>query len=242
MLKRWIELRTENSAWLLDMEFLLSSYECQWGKGCKGINTQAPDLGCCANGAYLEESDIELLKQVVPQLTPETWQHYRADYTEKVVERNKFGWKKATDYKTALVDPKDQMSGCVFANREGFSGGTGCALHIASLSRGENPIDGKPNICWQMPLLVDYSEELDMNILRMFHWGKDEYDWFCGHDEIAWVAEKPLFQTMSKELEKVVTAIDAEAWILMKKLCESAYKQGKTKPEKKRIPVSIQVI
>ena len=242
MLKRWIELRTQKSTWMLDMDFLLSSYECMWGRGCKGIDTKSADLGCCANGAYLEDSDIELLKTVVPMLTPENWQNHGSEYMQKVKERNKFGITTQTDYKTALVDPNNATSGCIFANREGFSGGTGCALHIASLSRGENPIDGKPNICWQMPLLVDYSEELDANILRMFHWTKEEYDWFCGHDEIAWVSENPLFQTMEKELEKLIGSYDTEAWARIKELCESAHKQGKKKVEKKRIPVTIQVL
>lgn len=242
MLKRWIELRTEKSAWLLDMEFLLSSYECQWGKGCKGINTNSPDLGCCANGAYLDEKDVALLEKVVPQLTPEIWQNHGAKYLEKVVERNKFGIPKDKQYKTALKDPKDSVSGCVFANREGFAGGTGCALHIASLNRGENPIDGKPSICWQMPLLADWSDELDMHILRMFHWTKDEYDWFCGHDEISWVSSKPLYKTMAKELEKLLNDYDEAVYPLLKKLCDTAFRQMEKKVEKKRIPVTIQVI
>ena len=242
MLKRWIEVRTPKSAWLIDMDFMLSSYECSWGTSCKGINPSAPDLGCCANGAYLDEKDIALLEKRVPQLTPENWQNYGADYLEKVVERNKFGIPKDKQFKTALVDPKDSVSGCVFANREGFGGGKGCALHIGAMQAGEDFIDWKPSICWQMPLLADYSEELDMNILRMFNWTTEDYPWFCGHDEVSWVAEKPLFRTMERELKALICDIDESAYLLILGLCETAYSQGKKKPEKKRIPVTIQVL
>lgn len=241
MLKRWIELRTQNSAWLLDMEFLLSSYECQWGRGCKGINTSAPDLGCCANGAYLDDKDVELVKKGVSALTPDIWQNYGSEYLEKVTEKGKFGIKKKAGYKTALVDPKISTSGCVFANREGFEGGTGCALHIAAVREGEDYRDWKPSICWQMPILVDYSADLEMNILRMFHWGKDEYDWFCSQDEITWVSANPLYITMEKELKKIVESYDKEAYSLIRQLCDTAFQQMGGKTEKKRIPVSIQV-
>lgn len=223
------------------MEFLLSSYDCQFGKGCKGISAKDPDLGCCANGAYLEEKDLPLLEKRVAALTPDIWQHYGAEYLEKVKDEKKFGFKKKTGYKTALVDPKNRVSGCVFANREGFEGGTGCALHIAAVRAGENYRDWKPTICWQFPILVDYSPDLDMNILRMFHWGKDEYDWFCTHDEVAWVSETPLYLTLEEDLRRTVESYDSEAYPLIRQLCDSAYEQAGKRVEKKRIPVTIQV-
>lgn len=224
------------------MEFLLSSYECSWGTTCKGINPERPDLGCCANGAYLDDADVELLKKRVPTLSADVWENRREKYLEKVVEKNRFGIPKSKQYKTALLDPKDSVSGCVFANSAGFSGGTGCALHISALAHGENPIDWKPSICWQMPLLADYSEDLDMHILRMFHWTQEDYPWFCSHDEITWVAEKPLFRTMQGELQGLLDSIDKQVFPLLMQLCESAYKQSKLKkPEKKRIPVTVQV-
>jgi hypothetical protein len=239
MLKRWIEVHTEKTVWLLDLEFLLSNYQCTWGNGCKGIDTNSPDLGCCANGAHLEEGDVEMLKKRVPLLTPENWQNYGSDYLEKVTERNKFGVKKQTGYKTKIVDSKNHLSGCVFANRTGFSGGTGCALHISALQEGIEPIDAKPEICWQMPLYVDYIESINTHVVRMFWWDKDAYDWFCAHDELNWVGDNPVFMTMQKELEKVVNSYDDTAYAKIKEILESAWNQAKQKPNRKLIPVTL---
>jgi hypothetical protein len=242
MLKRWIEVRTQNTAWLIDLEFLLSSYECQWGRGCKGINQDAPDLGCCANGAYLTEGDEALVREKVALLTPDIWQHYGADYLEPVREKNRIGLSKKVGYKTALVDPDNPVSGCVFANRTGWGGQVGCAFHIAAERAGEDYRDWKPEICWQMPLLADYSDELEMHILRMFHWSKDDYDWFCSQDEVAWVADKPLYLTMENELKRLVESIDVDAYALIRSVCEAAHKQLLAdKPEKKRVPFTIGV-
>ncbi len=45
---------------------------------------------------------------------------------------------------------------CVFLNRPGFAGGSGCALHIAAVEAGESPIEWKPSVCWQLPIRVDW--------------------------------------------------------------------------------------
>lgn len=242
MLKRWVEVATSESRWIIDLDFLMSSYQCNWGNGCKGINQERPDLGCCANGAYLTEEDEELLAKRVPQLTPDIWQNHGVDYLEPVREPNKFRIKRKIGYKTALVDKNDPVSGCVFANREGWGGDTGCALHIAANRAGEDFIDWKPQICWHMPLLVDYSEEADLHILRMFHWTKDEYDWFCSQDEVSWNGEKPLYLTMERELKALVESYDKKAYPLIRAVCESAHQQLiAERPEKKRIPVTIMI-
>lgn len=227
MLKRWIEINTGKVSLLVDMEFMLSQYECSWGKQCKGINPERPDLGCCANGAFLHEDDEKLLARRVPLLTSGEWQRKGTKYTEEVKEKNRFGINRKTgEKKTALQNPEDQVSGCVFANDTNFSGGAGCALHIAALNRGENPLDWKPSICWQMPLYVEEVEDMDLFILRMFHWTKDDYPWFCAHDEVSWVGQKPLFRTMNQELKALLDSIDTELYDKVVALCETAYEQS----------------
>ena len=38
----------------------------------------------------------------------------------------------------------------LFLNRPGFPAGPGCArLHAAALTRGERPMDWKPDVCWR---------------------------------------------------------------------------------------------
>ena len=227
MLKRWIEIQTTTKTWLVDMEFLLSNYQCHWGSGCKGINPDRPDLGCCANGAYLTEGDVELLADKVPQLTDQEWQRKGTKYLHEVKEKNRFGINRPTgDFKTALQNPNDEVSGCVFANDTDFVGGGGCALHIAAMNRGENFLDWKPEICWQMPLYVEEIEEVDAWVLRMFHWAEEDYPWFCEHDEMMWVGDNPVYQSMSAELKKLLDTEDTEVYPIVKELCDNAFAQG----------------
>lgn len=227
------------------MEFLLSNYECQWGRGCKGINPNRPDLGCCANGAYLNDKDVELLKKRVPQLDSETWQRHGSKFIHSVPDGSKWKfWKRAK--KTAIVDRKDSVSGCVFANDPDFAGGAGCTLHIAAMKQGENPIDWKPMICWQMPLFVEEVDEINTNIVRMFHWSKNDYPWFCAHDEISWIAEKPVYQTMAAELKAMLDDYDESLYEIVVKICDASFKQSAQwrgeKPFIRPVPVSLKVV
>jgi len=236
MLKRWIELHTAKTAWLIDIEFLLSNYVCTWGNGCKGINSKSPDLGCCANGAYMTKADVELMKRRVPELNQQNWQNYTENWLHSEINEDDG----ETDYKTAIVDPNDSISGCVFANRPGFSAGTGCALHTEALKRGENPMDWKPEICWHMPLDVDFYEDANLHILRQYHWEEGIYDWFCAHDDENWCGENPIYQTMSAELERMIGLYgDKTAYPQIKALLDEVWRQNQQKPIKRRIPVTV---
>jgi hypothetical protein len=151
------------------------------------------------------------------------------------------GIKKTVEHKTKITNPEDSVSGCVFANRENERAPVGCALHIAANRAGEDPKDWKPTICWQMPLFVDILDAVNpqLHVLRMFYWGKDEYEWFCVHDDLNWVAEKPLYQTMSSELERLVKIYDETAYPKVLALCDSVFQQFGGAVQKKRIPVTL---
>lgn len=236
MLKRWIELHTNKTAWLIDIEFLLSNYVCTWGSGCKGINTKSPDLGCCANGAYMTNADVALMKRRVPELNPQNWQNYTENWMISEINEDDG----ELDYKTAVANPDDDISGCVFANRPGFAAGTGCALHAEALRRGENPMDWKPEICWHMPLEVDFQESANLHILRQYHWAEGIYDWFCAHDDANWCGENPIYQTMAPELERLVGLYgDETAYPQIKALLDEIWRQNHKQPTKKRIPVTV---
>ena len=55
------------------------------------------------------------------------------------------------DRKTRIVD-----GACIFLNRPGFAGGTGCALHLLALDQGRELRETKPDVCWQLPIRRQY--------------------------------------------------------------------------------------
>ena len=104
---------------------------------------------------------------------------------------------------TRLVD-----DACVFLNRPGFPGGSGCALHRAALEEGQAPLERKPDVCWQLPLRREDHVEDDGRVtttIRQWdrrHWGPggDEFAWWCTEEPAAFRAASPVYQHMSAEL------------------------------------------
>ena len=74
---------------------------------------------------------------------------------------------------------------CIFFNRSGFSGGTGCALHLAAVADGESPLDWKPSVCWQLPLKVDRRTDAQGSpTAHLRRWNRS--DWGPGGADMAW--------------------------------------------------------
>jgi hypothetical protein len=70
-------------------------------------------------------------------------------------------------------------------NRPGFPGGPGCALHRAALDRDEEPLERKPDVCWQLPLRrVDTRDEAGHVTSTVREWKRR--DWGEGGEEFAW--------------------------------------------------------
>jgi shikimate dehydrogenase len=84
----------------------------------------------------LTEGDIELLADKVPQLTDQEWQRKGTKYLHEVKEKNRFGIKRRTgEFKTALQNPNDEVSGCVFANDPDFVGGALAVPHKQAIAQ-----------------------------------------------------------------------------------------------------------
>ena len=132
---------TPTRSFRCDLTWLTSSWTCIFGNGCQGIYADQPaGVGCCTLGAHFSDKDDEKrVKSFVKELTPETWQHYDPkNWTEKDEEGAR---------KTRVVD-----GACIFANRPGFAGGEGCALHGLALRTGRHFLETKPDVCWQLPI------------------------------------------------------------------------------------------
>jgi hypothetical protein len=105
---------------------------------------------------------------------------------------------------------------CVFLNRPGFAGGEGCALHGLALRQGRNPLETKPDVCWQLPLRRTYREvelndgteytEVSIGEYDRRHWGPGghDFDWYCTGNPEAHVAPDPLYITNAPELVELM--------------------------------------
>jgi hypothetical protein len=211
--REWVSVSDpddDHLRYTFDVSFLLSSYQCVYGAGCRSIapDRDDPVLGCCTHGAYLNEDDdpAELRRLVTEELSPATMQFHA---------RARRGGPLATDDEgevhTRLVD-----GACIFLNRDGFAGGTGCALHHLAVRDGSHPMTHKPTVCWQVPLHRTIDEQvandggtLVTHTIAAFergHWGEGgaDFGWWCLDDATAFVGRDPVYRSMETELRTMV--------------------------------------
>jgi hypothetical protein len=109
---------------------------------------------------------------------------------------------------TRLVD-----DACIFLNRPGFAAGPGCALHQAALARRQEPLELKPDVCWQLPLRrEETTEETTGRVITTVtqwdrkHWGGggEEFHWWCTEAPEAFGARRPVYESMAPELRALV--------------------------------------
>ena len=124
-----VEIADGKTVWRFDRTFLTSNWTCLWGRGCLGILPQPAEhlgQGCCSLGADLDGLDeAHLIDASAATLGPDVFEYHAAARAGGVFadgNRNS----------TRVVD-----GACIFLNRPGFSGGAGCALHLAALAAGE---------------------------------------------------------------------------------------------------------
>ncbi len=148
--RAWVEFpdpADEEQVFRCDLTWLTSRWTCVFGSGCQGIQAGRADDGCCTLGAHFsDEDDEKRVAEHVARLTPELWQFHDVG-TET-------GW-------TQLDEDGDRQTrrwegSCIFQNRPGFAGGMGCSLHILALKEGREPLETKPDVCWQLPVRRTY--------------------------------------------------------------------------------------
>ena len=240
-MKRWVEITNEDETWLLDMEFLLSGFACSFGQGCPGINGSA-DIGCCAIGTPLFDEEMKDVEKRVSQLTPEVWQNYGKKWKKR---KRRKGY---SNYNTVIHKHTDGVEGCVFANRSDFHSGAGCAFHTAALAHGENPIDWKPETCWQVPIGVIWSSSVNAHVIRQVSradWtdGYDDWDvveWWCSDDDRSWANATPMYQSHAEELKRIsiLNTGSDKLYSRIKVVCDY-YWENMPKPEQKAVPVTL---
>ncbi|WP_277500541.1 MULTISPECIES: hypothetical protein [unclassified Nocardioides] len=211
--RAWVEFGDPDDAdqvFRCDLTWLTSAYTCIFGRGCAGIYATSPDVGCCTLGAHFsDDGDEERVATFVTLLDADLWQQRPAGRSvarDAWVTTDEEGARKT---RTTVVDGQEA---CVFANRPGFAGGEGCALHALALREGLEPLETKPDVCWQLPLRRTYrdverpdgSSYLEVSIgeydRRGWGPGGHDLDWYCTGNPVAHVAPEPLYRTSAAEL------------------------------------------
>jgi hypothetical protein len=218
-----------------DLTWLTSAYTCIFGQGCQGIYADAPDVGCCTLGAHFADRDDEKrVAAFVAELTPDDWQLHPRRAVRKAdwIETDDDGERKT---RTATIDGQQA---CVFHNRVDFAPGgpgapvvgAGCALHGLALEQGRNPLETKPDVCWQLPIRRTFREverqdgstytEVTIAEYDRRGWGPGghDLDWYCSGNTEAHVAPDPLFVTNAPELTELM---GAEAYAELVRHCEA---------------------
>jgi hypothetical protein len=212
-----------------DLTWLASAWTCIFGRGCAGVVEGRPDDGCCSHGAYFtDDDDRNRVTDAVALLTAEDWELAvagRRNWTEEDDEGS---------VRTRTVD-----GACVFLNRPGHPGGSGCALHRMAVRSGVHPLTTKPDVCWQLPVRraqehVDRPDGTRVLVTTIGEfdrrgWGPGGHDlhWWCTGSPAAHVAHEPLVDTYAAELTALV---GAAAYAELRRLTELRLDEGLVAP------------
>jgi hypothetical protein len=217
----------------VDMTWLCSRWTCIFGKGCHGtINGQA-STGCCNHGAYFsDKADEKRTKHYAEQLTRDDWQLYDLGHDSK--GKLTFS-EKVPDDEEKRRKTRTVGEACIFANRPEHPGGIGCALHGLALRLGLNPLETKPEVCWQLPVRreqewverPDGTEVLQSTISEFTRrgWGEGghDLDWYCTTSPEAHVGGDPMYVSYGPEL---VALIGQPAYDVLAETCANRLKLG----------------
>jgi hypothetical protein len=211
-----------------DLTWLCSSWACVFGRGCRGIVPGRPDDGCCSHGAFLSDTaDAKRVRAAADELTPDIWQYYGLG--KKLFVRDTVGDDR-NRRRTRTVD-----GACVFLNRPGFAGGAGCALHLLALRTGRNPLETKPDVCWQLPIRreQDWVDRPDrtrvlVSTITEFDrrsWGEGGHDlhWWCTSAPQAHAGGERLYASYAAELTAL---IGRKAYDELARLCAARLDRG----------------
>ena len=245
----WVEF--ENPAnpeeiFKCDLTWLTSYWQCIYGNGCCGIDSDKPDAGCCSDGAYYTgKEDEKRVFEAAKKLTRADWQFYDQARPKKAggkLQITEIGLDK--DRKTKKVNDS-----CIFLNRvgheaPGYTGSFGCALHHLALKEQVHFVDTKPDICWQLPIRRSWEtreygdEQITVVVISEYTrtaWGEGgaDFDWYCTSNSEAHVGKVPVYQSSEVELTKMM---GPKGYAELVELCDSrmAAISATRKAQKKR--------
>lgn len=232
----------EEQVFRCDLTWLTSNWGCIFGRGCHGIQEgRGASDGCCTLGAhYSDEEDEQRVAGHAARLTPEIWENHPHGTDAKGRIRLDGGitmLDEDGDRQTRRID-----GACLFRNSPDFPGGAGCALHILALQEDREPLETKPDVCWQLPVRRTYdwidrpddTRYLQVSIGEYDRrgWGPGGHDlhWWCTGSPEAHGAPDPVYVSYRAELTELM---GPEAYAVLVSLCEQRIA---TKGHKKLAP------
>lgn len=208
-IQQWLEITGDDGdLYMIDVNWMLSTYSCIWGKGCKGIEDGKP-FGCCPHGAWFTgKPDFENVKRAVRKLDKTIWQYKPSGpytVTSWVAKKG-----------NGEIERTRRINGhCIFYNEAGFEGGEGCAFHLAAMRDGVHHSEYKPDVCWQVPIRVEpikgKEDSYELRAWNYEDWG--DLDWWCINDTEAYQhagqdnligGSKRVYQTFEEELRLIM--------------------------------------
>ena len=223
----WVEfIDPENPHHLYkcDLTWLTSNWNCIYGSGCKGIDKEKPNDGCCSDGAYYSsKKDEARVTKYAKKLTREMWQFYDEAHDKKgSLKISEIGLDR--DRKTRMVE-----GSCIFLNRNGEHENFGCVLHHLALKEGLHFSDTKPDICWQLPLRRSFEtrdvgdKEIEVTVIGEYErksWGEGghDFDWYCSDNTEAHNAKVPLYISNKSEL---IALMSPKAYEILVEHCDN---------------------
>ena len=209
--RAWVEFpdpADDEQVFRCDLTWLTSRWSCVFGQGCQGIQAGRASDGCCTLGAHFsDEEDEERVARHMARLTPEIWQFHDEGHARGWVQEDEDDGDRQT---------RRYEGSCIFQNRPGFAGGAGCALHILALREGREPLETKPDVCWQLPVRRTYEwidRPDDTQVLQITigeydrrGWGPGGHDlhWWCTSAVSAHGAGDPVYVSYRPELTELM--------------------------------------
>ena len=225
--REWVEFpNPDNSSEIFkcDLTWLTSYWNCIFGNGCKGIDKEFADHGCCSDGAYyFSKEDETRVTSAAKKLTPEMWQNHAVAHKGGKFIVSEIGLD--NDRKTKKVNKT-----CIFFNESSFSKQYfGCALHHLAVKEGTYFIETKPDICWQLPLRRAWEkrevgdENYDVIVIGEYTreaWGQGgaDLDWYCTSNTEAHNGAQPVYKSNKNEL---IAMMNKNAYEVLAKFCDA---------------------
>ncbi len=213
----WISFEDpdEHRTWVFDASYFRSNFRCIYGCGCQGVlDEPAPELmqGCCSFGAhFVDDDDVANVERYFTRVEPEHMQFHAKATKKGFLTNGDPGEDGEPTAMTRLVS-HDGTEACIFLNRPGFEGGAGCSLHIAATHHGEEMLEWKPQVCWQVPIRLEHSTDESGHVTsRLREWkrrdwgdGGADFGWWCTEAPEAFSGSEPLYRSARAEVVALV--------------------------------------